>query len=665
MRGSAALAHAYRAGGMRGVAGCLKSAFVGSTPPAEQAVAPALDTLEAAPATAVGSAPLAEQVVAPALDTLETAPAADVGSAPPAEQIVAPAVDTLEPAPAAAVDSAPPAEQIAAPALHTLGTEPDAAGDIPPGRLKFALDDQYRLPTTTWSAYLDHIHSTVPNDVEELQASITVYVAIVLALDENEQEQDSCVEATLTSIQAANSNELVDIQPVALGKSAFRNLKCYSSVKELAENISDGRTYVLFLKAGDEVSDAFSAVLVRGLSDERDLLFFDMWQRSKGKVLPILLPGANPILALNKDYFYSRFLISGSAIREECASAEVKAPYDLALGVLGKAYEAKKFQKYGHLPFPMICLSENEAEPLVSSEPFRYRFPGAKKHGVSKSQEERTPSVSVVICTRNKGQLLFQLVNGILNQKNSLIEDVVIVANNTDNPLAIERHRILSKSSKVKFVEFTQPFNFSAQSNLGARNAKGNTLLFLNDDIVPVTEDWVAELLRPLESERIAMAGALLLYPNERVQHAGMFLGFNGICGHTLRHAALPEDDYCGLLSAPRNVSCTTGACQMIKRDVFEDLNGFDEAFATYIQDVDLCIRVRESGYDIAWTPSAVLLHVESPSVKEILANSSIELVRKREHDLFVERWGEAYLTKDPFHNPNFSINDERLREIV
>lgn len=590
-----------------------------------------------------------------------------VGLTPPAEPIESPAPDALETALAAAVDLTPLAEQSVAPAPDTPDMASAAAGDVRSGSLKFALDDRYRLPAATWSAYLDHIHSAVPDDAGELQALITVYVAIVLTPGQSEQEQDSCVEATLTSIRAAGSHELVDIQPVMLGESASKKLECYSSAKELAEKISGGRTYVLFLKAGDEVSDKFSAVLAYGLSDDKDLLLFDMWQRSNDKVLPIFLPGVNPILALNKDYFHSRFLISISAIKQESANAEVKTPYDLALGVLGKAYEAKKFQKYGHLPFPVICLPGEEAvsAPLALSEPFRYRFPGAKKHGVSKSEEERIPSVSVVICTRNKGQLLFQLVNGILNQKNSLIEDVIIVANNTDNPLAIERHRLLSKNTKVKFLEFPQPFNFSAQSNLGARNAKGNTLLFLNDDIVPVTEDWVGELLRPLESERIAMAGALLLYPNERVQHAGMFLGFDGICGHTFRHAALPEEDYCGLLSAPRNVSCTTGACQMIKRDVFEALNGFDETFATYIQDVDLCLRVRERGYDIAWTPSAVLLHVESPSVREILADTSIEFARKRERDIFTERWGQAYLTKDPFHNPNFSIDDERLREIV
>lgn len=652
---------------MRGVTGCLKSAFVGSAPPAGQVVTPAPDGPDSKPAAAVGSAPPAEQVVAPALNGLDSMPAAAIGSAPPAEQVVAPALDALETVPAAAIGSAPPAEQIAAPALDAPENASTGTGDTRPGSLKFALDSQYRLPATTWSAYLDYIHSTAPNDVREWRVPITVYVAIVLVPDENEQEQDRRIEATLTSIQASKSDGLVDIQPVVLGRSAFKDLQCHSSARELAEKISGEHTYVLFLKAGDKVSDAFAAVLARGLNDDKDLLFFDMWQRSNDRVLPIFLPGANPILAMNRDYFYSRFLVSGAAIKEESANAEARAPYDLALGVLAKAYEAKKFQKYGHLPVPIICLPENEAvsESLVSPEPFRYRFPGAKGYGLSKSEEERRPSVSVIICTRNKGQLLFQLVNGLLKQDNSLIEDIVIVANNTDNPLAIERHRVLSKSPKVKFVDFSQPFNFSAQSNLGARNAKGNTLLFLNDDIVPVTEDWVAELLRPLESERIAMAGALLLYPNERVQHAGMFLGFDGICGHTLRHAALPEEDYCGLLSAPRNVSCTTGACQMIKRDVFEKLNGFDEAFATYIQDVDLCLRVRESGYDIAWTPSAVLLHVESPSVKEILADSRVESTRQRERDIFTERWGQVYLSKDPFHNPNFSIADEGLREIA
>ena len=159
------------------------------------------------------------------------------------------------------------------------------------------------------------------------------------------------------------------------------------------------------------------------------------------------------------------------------------------------------------------------------------------------------------------------------------------------------------------------------------------------------------------------MLQELLLYPDESVQHAGMYLGYRGGAGHSLRHLRLPEDDHLFYGSVPREVSAVTGAVMMVRRDLFEALNGFDELLPTFLQDVDLCLRAGAVGLATVWTPLAELLHMESTTIRQV-DGDAFRRLRTRERERFIARWGDL-VARDPLRNPAFDVEDEAQRTLA
>jgi GT2 family glycosyltransferase len=271
-----------------------------------------------------------------------------------------------------------------------------------------------------------------------------------------------------------------------------------------------------------------------------------------------------------------------------------------------------------------------------------------------------------VICTKDKGHLLRQLVGGLLAYPPGVIADIVIMANNTTNLYALQTLDDLARRGPpgVTVLREDAPFNFSRLSNAGARIAtRGSHILFLNDDIAPVTTDWLDRLLSRFNDPEVAAAGPLLLYPDERVQHAGMYLGYNACAGHTLRDACLPDEDYLFTGVAPRETSCLTGAVLLVNRAAFEAINGFDEQLATYLQDVDLGLRLNRIGRRNIFDPTSVLIHMESASIRSLKARMSFHRQRMAELARYQARWGAA-VKADRLHPQGFDLQDESLRRL-
>lgn len=268
----------------------------------------------------------------------------------------------------------------------------------------------------------------------------------------------------------------------------------------------------------------------------------------------------------------------------------------------------------------------------------------------------RPGRVSVVICTRDKGWLVHQLIEALL--RNPAIAEVVVLANNTTSPHALETLARLDQTDRVIVVRRDEPFNFSRLCNIGSRYGRlGDLLLFMNDDIAPASTDWLERLVARIDRPWVGLAGALLLYPDERIQHAGMFLGYRGAAGHTRRFADLAQD-YLFTASAARDVSAVTGAVMLIPRAVFDAVGGFDEMLPTFLQDVDLCLRVSAGGSRVVFEPGSVLFHMESASIRDGVMTPEMQSRRTAERLWFERRWGGVI---DPFHAPGFSLEDEGL----
>lgn len=455
------------------------------------------------------------------------------------------------------------------------------------------------------------------------------------------------------------------IGEIAGGKIVFADLRTCAEDPAWLERLATEGPDDAVLLFGDPADTASPLLpdLCEALSrGDHELLTFDAWREVGDQVEPFFAPGAN-ILALKAvDYLFSRFALRRSAARRVIAAVPPGGltPYALLEAWLAEANPVDARWRWRHDARPLARLAVDDAVIARTARDARTRA----QEGLARRSRAAPGCVSVVICSKDKGRLLEQIVRGVRRTGGDRIAEVVVVANNTTDPHAREAHARLAAEGLARIVVHDAPFNFSRLSNLGAAACDSPFLLLLNDDVVVLADDWLEALLAPFDDPTVGVAGPLLLYPDERVQHAGMYLGYGGIAGHALRGSNPVTGDYHFMISCPREVSAVTGAVMMVRTEVYRALGGLDESLASYLQDVDLCLRAGRMGHRIAYTPHVPLLHLESVSVGESVTRPGVKTQRGREHALFIQRWG-TLTARDPFHSPNFDVGAESLRKLA
>jgi GT2 family glycosyltransferase len=222
-----------------------------------------------------------------------------------------------------------------------------------------------------------------------------------------------------------------------------------------------------------------------------------------------------------------------------------------------------------------------------------------------------------------------------------------------------ELYRRLKKDRRIQIVESAGDFNFSRLINLGASRARGPIFLLLNNDVEIMNADCVSELVSQVSRPEIGIAGARLWYPNGTLQHGGVILGVGGVASHIdgiRRH----EPGYFARQHLAQDFCAVTAACLMVRREVFEKLGGFDEAhLPVTFNDVDFCLRARELGWRIIYSPYAELIHHES--ISRGIENTTEKQRRFfKESEFLLSRWG-ALIQNDPAYNPNLSLGEKRF----
>jgi GT2 family glycosyltransferase len=258
-----------------------------------------------------------------------------------------------------------------------------------------------------------------------------------------------------------------------------------------------------------------------------------------------------------------------------------------------------------------------------------------------------TPLVSIIIPTRDRWPLLDQCLRSIEEKTSYRRYEILVLDNDTTEPHALNGLNAIA--GKWRVYRRPGPFNFSALNNFGAAEAHGEHLVFLNNDTQVVKRDWLTALLEHAQRPEVGAVGARLHYPDGRIQHAGLVLGVGGVADHAFK--GLPGDRiaYFGFPDAVRNVSGVTAACMMVPRRAFEVVGGFDERLQVALNDVDLCLRLRERGYRIVCTPFALLYHHES--------GTRGRLHPSKEEELVWSIWGDAIRRGDPYYNPNLTLS--------
>jgi GT2 family glycosyltransferase len=419
--------------------------------------------------------------------------------------------------------------------------------------------------------------------------------------------------------------------------------------------------YAGFLDQDDVLAPHALDCVAEAIQDSLpDLLYSDEdYLDSQGhRVQPIFKPAFSPDLLRCGMYLGHLLVVRTATLRELGwfrAGYDGSQDYDLALRLAARTATirhiprmlyhwrqhpdstaldaaAKPYTQAAGLKALSEAVAQHDAQALVTAG----AFPNTYRVRWSVPANLRA---SLIVCSRN-AKLLKRCLEAVEKYTSHANRELVIVQHRTGDIAAMDG--LLDACACVR-VPYTGPFNFAAMNNLGARHAAGDVLVFMNDDVEPLESEWLTAMLAHANRPDVGPVGAKLVYPSGAIQHAGMVIGIMEGAGHLHRNTF--GSPYWNWLPFTRNVSAVTGACLAIRQSVFEELGGFDESFPVNYNDVDLCLRARQAGYEVIVEPAALLRHYECQSRQAG--------VRLEERYLFEQRWAAWLERGDPFYSPH------------
>jgi len=276
-------------------------------------------------------------------------------------------------------------------------------------------------------------------------------------------------------------------------------------------------------------------------------------------------------------------------------------------------------------------------------------------------QINNTPLVSIIIPNQDQALHLETCINSILQKTTYSNFEIILVENGSKEQETFNLYKRLEKNPQIHLIYWDEPFNYSRINNWAATQANGEVILFLNNDTQVINGDWLEQMLQFAIRQDVGVVGAKLYYPDDTIQHAGVIVGIGGVAGHPYKHFPIGYEGYFSRLFSVQNVSAVTAACMMMRKQVLQEVYGFDESYVLAFGDVDLCLGVLQKGYLNVWTPYAELYHYESKT--RGYEDTPEKMARfTREVDYFKHKW-EGFLEKgDPYYNPNLTLDHEDFR---
>ncbi len=348
------------------------------------------------------------------------------------------------------------------------------------------------------------------------------------------------------------------------------------------------------------------------------------------------LPDWDPILAATADYVEGAVFVRDSA-------------KDLRLATGMEALKAAE-RIFGsgaicHIPIP---LSRAEVADGDRSRP-----------SIPSPDHAHWPSVSIVIPTKIRLDLLALCLNGLATQTDCPMKLDVIIVDNGADPSELEA--VIAKVQAhldIQVIDRSGPFNFSYLVNQGVAQAQGEIVVLLNDDVVPISPSWLKRMVDSAMDDRTGAVGARLLNKDGTIQHAGVALGLCGLCGHMWRGLSEAEAQHYPAITAPSLRSAVTGACLAVRRSLYQEVGGFDETdLQVTLNDIDFCLRLNAMGYQTLYRGDAVLTHDESSS-----RGADIDIAKLTRRAAEIEKFQTRWNTRDqqdPWFSPYFDRYSE------
>ncbi|HEX9782886.1 MAG TPA: glycosyltransferase [Opitutaceae bacterium] len=277
---------------------------------------------------------------------------------------------------------------------------------------------------------------------------------------------------------------------------------------------------------------------------------------------------------------------------------------------------------------------------------------------------EPAPLVSLIIPTRNCLHLLERCVDSIMEKTTYPRYEILIVDNGSDDPATLDWLRSVARDHpgsnlhSVRVLRDGRPFNYSALNNGAVAQARGEYVALINNDLEVITPEWLDEMVGQAARPGVGCVGAMLYFPDDTIQHAGVVLGIGGVAGHAFKRFPRGTEGVFNRARLVQNYSAVTAACLVVRKSIYEQVGGLGEkALAVAFNDVDFCLKVRAAGYRNLWTPSAELYHHESASRGFEDTPEKHDRFR-REIETMQQRWG-GLLLADPAYNPNLTLDHE------
>lgn len=266
------------------------------------------------------------------------------------------------------------------------------------------------------------------------------------------------------------------------------------------------------------------------------------------------------------------------------------------------------------------------------------------------------PLVSILIPTMEHIDDLDKCISSIIDKTTYKNYEIIVIENNSKSQETFDYYdKITSEHDFIKVVKWEEGFNYSKINNFGAKFASGDYYILLNNDIEVISPDWITRMLVYCQDEEVGAVGAKLLFEDDTIQHCGVVIGVGGFAGHILTETESDESGYFGRLRVQQEVSAVTAACMMVDARVFEEVGGFDEEFTVALNDVDLCLKIRDKNKKIILDPNVVMHHYESKS-RGYEETADKQARFKSEIKRFRDKWAKMLKEGDPYYSPNLTL---------
>ena len=467
---------------------------------------------------------------------------------------------------------------------------------------------------------------------------------------------------------------------------------CYKKLSQnygIAENTNQALAmaegdYIAFLDHDDIITPdalyemALAAKCAKKTGKEANMFYSDEDKVNENRTAffePHFKPDFNVDLLRSNNYITHFFVVRTSLIRQV---GGFRREYDGAqdYDFIFRCTEAAK--KICHIPEVLYYWRTHQASTADNPASKMYAFDAGKRAieahlkrqgvegTVSHTKDlgfyqveypvQGNPLVSVLIPNKDQKDTLKQCLDSVFSKTTYCNYEVIIIENNSQEKETWEYYEELKKRDNVKIVIWESGFNYSAINNFGEKSASGEYLLFLNNDVEVINPHWMEEMLGNCQRKEVGIVGAKLYYPDDTIQHAGTIIGIGGIAGHAFLNMPRSRSGYLHKASLQMDLSAVTAACMMMKRTVFESLDGFEEALTVAFNDVDLCLRCVRAGYLVVYNPRVELYHYESKSRG---SEDSEDKVRRfqQEIEFMRTRWIDLLKQGDPYYNKNLTLS--------